>query len=55
MTVWAFGPNRGFGNESLVTHLAAEGCTFYVRLKGGRFVRLGDQRIATKALSQTDV
>jgi len=46
--------DRGFGNESLVTHLAAEGATFYVRLKGGRFVYLGNQRITTKALSQTD-
>lgn len=46
--------DRGFGNESLVTHLQAEGATFYVRLKGGRFVHLGDQRIATKLLAQTD-
>ena len=46
--------DRGFGNESLVTHLAAEGCTFYVRLKGGRFVHLDDKRIATKALEQKD-
>jgi hypothetical protein len=33
--------DRGFGNESLVTHLQAEGATFYVRLKGGRFVHCG--------------
>ncbi|MFO0971483.1 MAG: transposase [Candidatus Saccharimonadales bacterium] len=46
--------DRGFGNESLVTHLTAEGCTFYIRLKGGRFVHLDGQRIATKALAQTD-
>jgi hypothetical protein len=46
--------DRGFGNESLVTHLCAEGCTFYVRLKGGRFVHLGDQRIETKQLGATD-
>jgi hypothetical protein len=46
--------DRGFGNESLVTHLCAEGATFYVRLKGGRFVHLDGERIATKALSQTD-
>ena len=47
--------DRGFGNESLVTHLEAEGATFYIRLKGGRFVWFGDQRIATKQLQQTDV
>lgn len=46
--------DRGFGNESLVTHLQAEGATFYVRLKGGRFVHLDGVRIATKALGQTD-
>ena len=46
--------DRGFGNESLVTHLNAEGATFYVRLKGGRFVELDGQRIATKALVQKD-
>ncbi len=46
--------DRGFGNESLVTHLAAEGAQFYIRLKGGRFVQCGGQRVATKALDQTD-
>ena len=46
--------DRGFGNESLVTHLQAEGATFYIRLKGGRFVHLDGQRIAAKALGQTD-
>jgi len=46
--------DRGFGNESLVTHLAAEGATFYIRLKGGRFVHLDGARVTTKALEQTD-
>jgi Transposase DDE domain len=46
--------DRGFGNESLVTHLHAEGAIFYIRLKGGRFVHLGDQRITVTALSQAD-
>jgi hypothetical protein len=46
--------DRGFGNESLVTHLCAEGATFYVRLKGGRFVHLKGKRIETKTLEQTD-
>lgn len=46
--------DRGFGNESLVTHLQAEGATFYIRLKGGRFVHLGNLRIETKHLGETD-
>lgn len=46
--------DRGFGNESLVTHLAAEGCTFYIRLKGGRFVELDGQRIEVKTLTEKD-
>lgn len=46
--------DRGFGNESLVTHLAAEGATFYVRLKGGRYVELDDQRTEVKQLKAND-
>jgi IS4 transposase len=46
--------DRGFGNESLVTHLASEGATFYVRLKAGRFVELDGQRVEVKTLTQTD-
>lgn len=30
--------DRGFGNETLVTHLQTEGATFYIRLKGDRLV-----------------
>ena len=40
--------DRGFGNESLITHLTAEGATFYVRLKGGRFVELDDGETVTR-------
>jgi hypothetical protein len=40
--------DRGFGNESIVTHLAAEGCTFYIRLKAGRFVELDDGETVTR-------
>lgn len=47
--------DRGFGNESLITHLSAEGCTFYVRLKGGRFVELDGQRTEVKQLQNKDV
>jgi hypothetical protein len=50
--------DRGFGNESIITHLAAEGATFYVRLKAGRYVELSDDktitRLAVKALRNND-
>lgn len=46
--------DRGFGNESIVTHLAAEGCIFYVRLKAGRFVEFDGQRLEVKGLGQRD-
>lgn len=46
--------DRGFGNESLVTHLAAEGCTFYIRLKAGRFVDFDGQRTEVKRLKEKD-
>lgn len=40
--------DRGFGNESIVTHLQAEGATFYIRLKAGRFVELDDGETVTR-------
>jgi hypothetical protein len=46
--------DRGFGNESIVTHLAAEGCIFYVRLKAGRFVGFDGQRTEVKQLAEPD-
>jgi hypothetical protein len=46
--------DRGFGNESIVTHLAAEGATFYVRLKAGRFVELDGQRTEVQGLKEKD-
>lgn len=46
--------DRGFGNESLVTHLAAEGCTFYVRLKAGRLVDVSGQETEVKILADKD-
>lgn len=46
--------DRGFGNESLVTHLAAEGCIFYIRLKAGRFVEFDGQRTEVKKLKEKD-
>ena len=46
--------DRGFGNESLVTHLQAEGATFYIRLKAGRFVELDGLRTEVKQLTDKD-
>ena len=46
--------DRGFGNESIVTHLAAEGCLFYIRLKAGRFVEYDGQRSEVKQLKDKD-
>jgi hypothetical protein len=46
--------DRGFGNESIVTHLAAEGCIFYIRLKAGRFVECDTQRTEVKQLKDKD-
>ncbi len=46
--------DRGFANESLVTHLAAEDCIFYVRLKAGRFVELDGQKTVVKQLKDKD-
>ncbi len=46
--------DRGFGNESIVTHLAAEGATFYVRLKAGRYVELDGQRLQIRRLKEAD-
>jgi hypothetical protein len=40
--------DRGFSSESMVTHLVAEGATFYVRLKAGRYVELSDGTVVTK-------
>lgn len=46
--------DRGFGNESIVTHLAAEGATFYIRLKAGRFVEFDNQRAEVRRLVEPD-
>jgi hypothetical protein len=46
--------DRGFGNESLVTHLQAEGAIYYIRLKGGRFVEFDSQKTEIKQLLDKD-
>lgn len=46
--------DRGFGNESIVTHLQAEGAIFYIRMKAGRFVEFDGQKIEMKQLKDKD-
>lgn len=46
--------DRGFGNESIATHLAAEGCTFYIRLKAGRLVDVDGHETEVKLLTEKD-
>jgi hypothetical protein len=46
--------DRGFGNESIVEHLHAEGATFYIRLKGGRYVECDNAVTKTEHLARKD-
>jgi hypothetical protein len=46
--------DRGFGNASLVTHLQAEGATFYIRLKAGRYIEFDGQRTSVGELPKKD-
>jgi hypothetical protein len=46
--------DRGFGNESIVEHLAVGGAVFYIRLKGGRYVEADGQRTEVKQLESND-
>jgi hypothetical protein len=46
--------DRGFGNESIVNHLAAEGATFYIRVKARRYIEFDGQRIELKDLGKRD-
>lgn len=46
--------DRGFGNESIVEHLQAEGATFYIRLKGGNYVECDGQTTKIEALPDKD-
>jgi hypothetical protein len=47
--------DRGFGSESIIEHLQAEGATFYIRLKSGRYVELDGERVEVKQLKERDV
>jgi hypothetical protein len=42
--------DRGFCNESIVTHLYAEGAIFYIRVKAGRYIEFDGQRTKIKNL-----
>lgn len=46
--------DRGFGNESIVTHLLAEGATFYIRVKAGRYIEYDGQKIKIQELKTKD-
>lgn len=46
--------DRGFCNKAIVTYLQAEGATFYVRLKAGRFVEYDGERTEVKVLPEKD-
>ena len=46
--------DRGFGNESIVTHLQAEGATFYIRVKSGRYVQWGGEKTKIEQLKEKD-
>jgi len=46
--------DRWFANESLVTHLQAEGATFYIRLKAGRYVEFDGTPIAVDHVPDKD-
>jgi len=47
--------DRGFGNESIVTHLAVEGAIFYIRVKAGHYIEFDGQRIKIQDLQTKDV
>lgn len=46
--------DRGFGNESIVTHLYAKGALFYIRVKSGRYVELDGQQTKIQELKRKD-
>ena len=46
--------DRGFGNKAIVTHLAAAGATFYIRLKAGRYVECDQETTEVKDLTDRD-
>jgi len=46
--------DRGFGNQTIVTHLVGADATFYIRLKAGRYVEYDGETTEVKALSDRD-
>lgn len=46
--------DRGFGNESIIEHLNAEGAIFYIRLKGSNYVECDGQKTKIQGLAEKD-
>jgi hypothetical protein len=46
--------DRGFGNESIIEHLVAEGATFYIRLKAEHYVEYDGQKTKIEGLEKKD-
>jgi hypothetical protein len=46
--------DRGFGNESIVTHLVAEGAICYIRVKAGRYIEYDRKRLQIQELKCKD-
>lgn len=46
--------DRGFGGEPLVRSLVEHGATFYVRMKAGRLVELGGDKLKVSELTEVD-
>lgn len=46
--------DRGFGNKTIVTHLARVGAIFYVRLKAGRYVECDGEQTEVRTLADRD-
>ncbi len=46
--------DRGFGNESIVSHLQTEGATFFIRMKAGRLVEFDGQYTEIRQLQEKD-
>ena len=46
--------DRGFGNESIVTHLQDAGATFYIRVKAGRFIEFDGDKLQIQKLKEKD-
>jgi len=46
--------DRGFGSYNILKFLCNHNCKFFIRLKGGRYIELGDERIEVKHVEGND-